>query len=55
MASQYAGVFDGQKQDMAADGFAGADEFLTFFIGTDAKDGERPAFLHSTPPENGTY
>src|SRR5713226_3102515 len=45
--------FDGQKQDVAPDSLASADELLSFFVGADAKDGERPAFLHSTPPENG--
>src|SRR5437879_6694388 len=42
--------FDGQKENAAAKRFAGADKFLAFFVGTDAENGERPAFRHATPP-----
>src|SRR6266481_4362556 len=34
--------FDGQKKDTAAERFAGADELMTLFVGTDAENGERP-------------
>src|SRR5260370_16019175 len=44
-------LFDGQKQDDAAHGFAGADEFLALFVGTDAENGERPLAQHVTLPE----
>src|SRR5882762_5168930 len=42
--------FGGQQKNAAADGFAGADEFLALFVGTDTENGERPALQHSTPP-----
>src|SRR5260370_25852940 len=45
-------VFEGQGQDKAAQRFAGADEFLALFVGTDAENGERPAFRHATPPRS---
>src|SRR5712671_7082579 len=44
--------FDGQEKDNTAHGFAGADEFLAFFVGTDAKNGERPVLRHATLPGN---
>src|SRR6267378_4281353 len=44
--------FDGQQKNAAAERFAGADEFLALFVGTDTENGERPALLHSTPPGN---
>ncbi len=44
--------FDGQEQDEAAHRFAGADEFLALFIGTDAENGERPVLRHVTLPKN---
>src|SRR4029077_13400253 len=46
----FAKLFDGQEQDDAAHGFAGADEFLALFIGTDAENGERPVRRHATLP-----
>src|SRR5229473_3771340 len=42
--------FDSQEQDEAAHRFAGANEFLTLFVGTDAENGERPALRHVTLP-----
>src|SRR5437667_3764060 len=42
--------FNGQEKNAAAERFAGADKFLTLFVGTDAENGERPAFRHATPP-----
>src|SRR5258708_2173714 len=44
--------FDSQEQDDASHRFAGADEFLALFVGTDAENGERPALRHATPPRN---
>src|SRR5260370_33117778 len=44
--------FEGQEKDTAAERFAGADELLALFVGTDAENGERPALEHSTPPGN---
>src|SRR5260370_30881761 len=43
-------LFDGQEKNEASHGFAGADEFLAIFVGTDAQNGERPVRRHSTPP-----
>src|SRR5207245_8799512 len=45
-------LFDNQEKNAAAERFAGADEFLALFVGTDAENGERPAFRHATPPRN---
>src|SRR5260370_184598 len=42
--------FDGQEKNGASHGFAGADEVLALFVGTDAQNGERPVLRHSTPP-----
>src|SRR6266436_1524700 len=44
--------FNGQEKNAATDRFAGADEFLTLFKGTDAENGERPVVRHATPPGN---
>src|SRR5260370_31504543 len=43
-------LYDGQEKNEASHGFAGADEFLALFVGTDAQNGERPVRRHSTPP-----
>src|SRR5882762_3133629 len=43
---------DGQEKNAAAERFAGADELLTLFVGTDTENGERPVLRHSTPPGN---
>src|SRR6266481_869256 len=42
--------FDGEEKDAAAERFAGADEFLALFVGTDAENGERLFLRHGTPP-----
>jgi hypothetical protein len=39
-------------QKFQEDGLAGTDESLAFFVGTDAQNGERPAFRHATPPQH---
>src|SRR5712692_3808546 len=44
--------FEGREKDTAAERFAGADELLALFVGTDAENGERPVLEHSTPPGN---
>ena len=38
--------FDGQQEHAAADGFAGAKEFLAFFVGADTENGERTTLWH---------